>query len=111
MIVRLQKGGDTEPADFLPLRGYDPRTLASEIVDHRDEWNLSKFASPIGARPVLLLTADDGSETGSTLFQQVLKAAGNTHVEKIHTATDHSFSGRRVYLASTVLQWLSDNFH
>ncbi|MEO8725657.1 MAG: alpha/beta fold hydrolase [Acidobacteriaceae bacterium] len=95
------------PADFLPLQGIDAHSLALEIVEHRDSWDLIKFAPGIAARPVLLLTADDESDPGSARLEQALKNGGNTHVRKIYTVTDHSFSGRRIYLQSLVLNWLA----
>jgi uncharacterized protein len=107
LVARLESRRETEPADFLPLRGITPHTLALEIVDHRDDWDLVGFAPQIASRPVLLLTADDGSDPGSARFEQALKAAGNTHVERVHTATDHGFNGRRVYLESLILNWLA----
>lgn len=107
MIARVNKGAGTEPADFLPLHGYDPPALATEIVDHREAWDLDNFAPQIAPRPVLLLTADDGSESGSERFAKSLEAAGDTHVELIHAATDHGWSGRRIYLETLVLNWLA----
>jgi pimeloyl-ACP methyl ester carboxylesterase len=106
LLALAQVGSGMEPADFVPLHSYDPRKLASEIVEHREAWDLNGFVPAIGARPVLLLTADDGSEAGSARFEQALRAAGNTRVEKIHTATDHGFNTRRIYLESTILKWL-----
>jgi pimeloyl-ACP methyl ester carboxylesterase len=111
MIARVEKGEDTEPADFLPLRGYSPHALASEIVDHRGEWDLAHFTPAIGDRPVLLMTANDGSDAGSARFAEALKTGGNRQVEKIHTETDHGFSGMRLYLESTILRWLAEHFH
>ena len=107
LIERLERPNMVDPADFLPLRNYDPHTRAIEIADHRDAGDLNKFAPPIGARPILLLTANDGSESGSARFEQSLKAVGNTRVEKIHTATDHSFSDHRIELETMVLKWLT----
>lgn len=107
LIARTVKGNGTEPADFAPLRNNDDRKLAAEIVDHRDAWDLNHFASALGARPVLLLTANDGSDPGSARFEQALKAAGDTHVQRIHTATDHGFNPQRIYLESTILAWLA----
>lgn len=111
MIARVEKAGDTEAADFLPLRGYSPNALASEIVDHRNEWDLLHFVPAIGNRPVLLMTANDDSDAGSARFADALQAAGNRQVEKIHTETDHGFSGKRVYLETTIVQWLGSHFH
>lgn len=107
MVARLESHGETEPADFLPLKGMTPHTLAVEIADHRDDWDLASFARRIAPRPVLLLTANDGSDPGSARFEAALKAAGETNVERIHTATDHGFNGKRLYLETLVLNWLA----
>lgn len=107
LVARIEKKNETEPADFLPLHGFDPHTLAGEIADHREDWDLIHFAPGIASRPILLLTADDGSDPGSARLEQALKTAGNAHVQRIHTATDHSFSGRRIYLATMILKWLA----
>lgn len=107
MIARLEKDNATEPADFLPLQGTDPHALAVEIVDHRDAWDLSRLAPAIGQRPVLLLTADDGNTPGTVRLEQALKAAGDRHVELIHSATDHGFNGLRIHLETMVLDWLA----
>jgi uncharacterized protein len=107
LVERVAKEDGTEPADFLPLRGTDPQTLATEIVDHRDAWDLNRFAPKLASRPVLLLTAHDGSEAGSTRFEAALKAAGSTQVRRIYTETDHGFSEKRIQLQLLVLDWLA----
>ena len=106
-IGALESHGNTEPADFLPLHGYSPAVLASEIVDHREAWDLDLFAPKLASRPVLLLTANDGSEAGSRRLEQALHEAGDTRVQRVYTPTDHAFSDRRIYLQSLVLNWLS----
>jgi len=107
LVARFQKELEAEPADFLPLHGTDPRTLAMEIVDHRDAWDLAAFAPKLASRPILLLTADDGSDPGSARLETALKAAGNTRVRRIYTPTDHGFSWKRIRLASLILDWLA----
>jgi pimeloyl-ACP methyl ester carboxylesterase len=64
LMARAEKDDGTEPADFLPLHGYSRAELATEIVDHREALDLDNLAGKIAPRPVLLLTADDGSEAG-----------------------------------------------
>ena len=107
LAARIQSKNETEPADFLPLNGITPHTLAVEIVDHRDDWDLVAFVPRIASRPVLLLTGDDGSDPGSARLEQALKAAGNARVQRVHTQTDHGFNGRRIYLESVILDWLA----
>lgn len=106
MIERVENRGGTEAADYLPLHGTNPQMLATEIVDHREAWDLDGLASKIAPRPVLLLTADDGSTPGSIRFEQALQTAGDTRVERMHAGTDHSWSGRRIELETIVLNWL-----
>ncbi len=106
LVQRVEDRGGTEPADYLPLHGTDPHALAAEIVDHREAWDLDGLATKIAPRPVLLLTADDGSNPGSIRFEQALQTAGDTRVERMHAATDHSWSGRRIELETIVLNWL-----
>ena len=106
LLARAQKDNGMEPADFLPLRGYDPAALAAEIVDRREALDLDRLAPKIAPRPVLLLTSDDGSGQGSERFMRALQAAGDQKVELRHAATDHAWSGKRIYLETLALNWL-----
>lgn len=106
LIARAEKDDGTEPADFLPLRGYSRAELAAEIVDHREALDLDELAGKISPRPVLLLTADDGSQAGSERFMHALQSLGDKKVELLHVATDHGWSGKRIYLETLVLNWL-----
>lgn len=107
LMARVEKDDGTEPADFLPLHGYSRDQLAAEIVDHGEAWDLDNFGAKIATRPVLLLTADDGSEAGSARFLRALEAAGDKKVQLLHAATDHGWSGKRIYLETLVLNWLA----
>lgn len=107
LVAKVETEDGSDPDDFLPLHGTGAHSLAVEIVDHRDDWDLIKFAPGIGLRPVLLLTADDDSRPGSIRFQKALQAAGNTHVSETYTKTDHDFSGERIHLESMVVKWLA----
>lgn len=110
LIAHVEKENGNEPgreADFLPLHGFDERTLALEIVDHSKQLDLMSFAHGIGSRPVLMITSNDLSGPGSASFEQALRANGNTEVRIIHAATDHGFSGKRIYLQTIVLNWLT----
>jgi hypothetical protein len=39
-----------------------------------------------------------------------LQATGDKKVELLHAATDHGWSGKRIYLESLVLNWLEARF-
>src|SRR5215471_3376850 len=106
LIAVVEKANEVEPQDFLPLRGYDAHSYAVEIATHQQDWNLLVHVNGIGKRPVLLLTADDGSDPESVRLEKALHTAGNENVQRIYTATDHPFSDRRIYLATLVVDWL-----
>lgn len=103
----IEKESSEELADFVPLRNYSPEKLAREILTHTDAWDLINFVPTLATRPVLLLTSNDGSETGSTRLVEALKTAGNKQAQKIYTVTDHGFNDKRIYLETTVLNWLA----
>lgn len=95
------------PVDFLPLAGTSPKALGAEIFDHRDEWDFLKIAPALSRRPVLLVTADDGTGPNSAALLKALESAGNTRSQHIEVKTDHPFSDHRIALQSTLLRWLA----
>ena len=94
--------------DVAPLAGCTVESLVDEAYKHRSEWNFNDYASALATRPVLVLTSDDGLAPDDHAFAVALQKAGNTHVTETHFATDHSYSGQRIALATAVLNWLSN---
>jgi len=90
-----------------PLAGCTPKSLAEEAVAHADTWNIPKLAPELASRPVLDLTSDDGLAPSNDAFVAALKKAGSTHVTTQHFATDHSYSGQRIALQASILNWLA----
>jgi hypothetical protein len=91
---------------LLPLAGTSADALGGEIFDHRDEWIFGKLAPALGKRPVLLITASDGTGPTSETLLQTLKTSGNNRSQHIEIETDHPFSGRRLELEHDILTWL-----
>lgn len=98
---------DTGPADFYPLAGCTPRSLAAEIFAHRTAWNFAALAPALTRQHVLLITAEDGSDADSTAFLTQIRDMGNTQVSKQHITTDHPYSDRRIALETSILEWLA----
>jgi len=96
-----------DPADLLPLAGTTPAALGAELFDHRAEWDFITLAPAIGKRPILLITADDGTGPNSEALLQVLKQDGNTQSEHIAIKTDHPFSDHRIALETDIINWLN----
>ena len=93
--------------DILPLAGCTAESLADEMLSHRKQWDFVDYASLFGARPLLLITSDDGLAPGAVHLAAAVRRRGNTHVTESHFATDHSYSDRRIALQAAVLNWLA----
>src|SRR5580704_5819264 len=104
-----QSASRIDPADLLPLAGSSANALGGEVFDHRDEWDFLKLAPALAKRPVLLITANDGTGPNSEALLQALKEHGNTESRHIEMKTDHPFSDHRIALEDTILTWLEQS--
>jgi uncharacterized protein len=101
-----QYAGRTDPADLLPLAGTSASVLGGEVFDHREEWDFLKLAPTLDKRPVLLITANDGTGPNSAALLEALKGLSNTQSRHIEMKTDHPFSDHRIALENAILTWL-----
>lgn len=92
-------------ANVIPLN-TTPEALMDEMVANAAKWDFVDFAPALKSRPALILTADDGLTPDNQRLAAALKAAGDTDVTEEHMATDHSYSDKRIALASTIVRWL-----
>jgi pimeloyl-ACP methyl ester carboxylesterase len=92
-------------ANVIPLN-TTPEALMDEMVANAAKWDFVDFAPQLKSRPALILTADDGLTPDNQRLAAALKAAGDTDVTEDHMATDHSYSDKRIALASAVVRWL-----
>lgn len=95
------------PVEFLALAGTSPQALGREVFDHRAEWSFQHLAPELGKRPVLLVTAHDGSGPASEALLQALRSAGNTRSQHLEFPTDHPYSDHRIALERAILDWLA----
>lgn len=101
-----QFAGRADPADLLPLAGTSANALGGEVFDHRNEWDFLKLAPALGKRPVLLITANDGTAPNSEALFKALKQAGSANSAHVEFKTDHPFSDHRIALETAILNWL-----
>jgi uncharacterized protein len=94
--------------DMESLNGVTAQSMADEVTAHARDFQLDSIAKGLSAIPLLVLSADDGLAPGTDALVSAVRAMGNQHVISIHQATDHSWSDHRIYLESTILQWLTD---
>ena len=92
--------------NLAPIAGTDGAKLAHEEFTHRAELDMLHLAPAIAPRPVMVVTADDGSDQFATPFVAALRAAGDQHISTSHFETDHAYSPKRLELATAVLAFL-----
>jgi pimeloyl-ACP methyl ester carboxylesterase len=92
--------------DVIPLAGTTAQALMDEAMAKAKGWEFADWAPSLGKRPVLLITADDGSQADSHRLALALIKAGNSAVTEVHMATDHPYSDHRIALESAILGWL-----
>jgi len=93
--------------DILPLAGCTGESLAQDLIDHGKQWSWLGYTELFGSRPLLLVTSDDGLAASADALGKAVKQQGSMHVTEVHYATDHSYSGNRIALQATVLNWLA----
>ncbi len=92
--------------NLAPIAGTTAAILAHEAHTHRAELDMQNLVSAIAPRPVMIVTANDGSDQFATPFEAALREAGDTQTKSLHFETDHSYSGNRHDLADAVIAFL-----
>ena len=88
------------------LAGTSPEQMADELTSGAAVLDLLNTASGLAAKPLLVLSSDDGLAPQTDLLIAAVRKAGGTKVTAVHAATDHSWSDHRVYLEARVIRWL-----
>jgi hypothetical protein len=88
-----------------PLAGCTPESLAKDAIANADAWNIPHLAPALASRPLLIITSDDGLAPSNAAFVAALPKSAN--LTTLHLTTDHSYSGQRIALATSVLNWLA----
>lgn len=93
------------------LAGTTPEAMADEAIANRAEYNFLRQAPGLVAKPVLILSSDDGFAPHTDDLAAALRASGARHLATRHVATDHSWSDRRILLQSLLIEWLNTLKH
>jgi uncharacterized protein len=83
-----------------------PEAMADELIAKGDAYDFVQTAPRLTGTRLLMLTSDDGGGPAADALVAAIKAKGGKRVTTVHAATDHSWSGARVRLASDVIGWL-----
>ncbi|WP_293375579.1 alpha/beta hydrolase [Phenylobacterium sp.] len=92
--------------DMESLAGVTAQSMADEVqaIGPRTAWTPA-VAKGLSAKPVLILTSDDGLAPNAEKLAAAIRTDGGK-VALHHEATDHSWSGKRIALEAQVIAWL-----
>ena len=93
--------------DMESLAGVTAENMADEVAANAKAFSLDGAAAGLVPTPLLVLSADDGLAPGTDKLVKDIEAAGGTKVTTLHAATDHSWSDHRIYLETTIINWLA----
>lgn len=99
-VTRLRENG------MEALAGTTPEIMADEIIANRDAFDFAKAAPRLVDTSLFVLTSDDGLAFMSDELTGNVKALKGTKLKTLHVATDHSWSDKRIRLASEIIDWL-----
>ena len=100
-----QKVVDLMKENMESLNGT-PEGIADDAIATVRARTFTSASSGLAKLPLLVLTSNDGLAPNAEALAQAVKAAGNQHVTVIHAATDHGWSDQRIFLETTILDWL-----
>jgi pimeloyl-ACP methyl ester carboxylesterase len=96
-----------EAENMAPLAGTTALSLANEVSANAAQWNFASLAPKLAARPLLILTSDDGWAAANDALAAAVEGLGSQKVKAIHIATDHAYSDHRIALQQAVLDFLA----
>jgi pimeloyl-ACP methyl ester carboxylesterase len=93
--------------DMESLAGVTPASMADEVIANAKAFGFANDVPGLSQTPLLVLSADDGLAPSTNSLAKAVEAEGNQHVTAIHAATDHGWSDHRIFLESTIINWLA----
>jgi pimeloyl-ACP methyl ester carboxylesterase len=93
--------------DMESLAGVTPASMADEVIANAKTFGFANDVPGLSQTPLLVLSADDGLAPSTNSLVKAVEAEGNQHVTAIHAATDHGWSDHRIFLESTIINWLA----
>lgn len=89
------------------LAGVTAESMANEDAQNAKGFAFANALPGLKDVPMLVLSANDGLAPETDALVQAIQAEGNHNVKAVHAATDHGWSDHRIFLESTIIEWLS----
>jgi pimeloyl-ACP methyl ester carboxylesterase len=93
--------------DLESLAGVTAESMADDLIAGASEWGFDRAAAGLSRMPLLVLSSNDGLAGQTDSLVARVRRSGNTRVTATHVATDHSWSDRRIALATAIIRWLA----
>lgn len=90
------------------LAGCTPESLAAELAQNAKAFQFANAVEGLKSVPLLVLSANDGLSPHTDALVQALEAKGDKNIKAIHAATDHGWSDHRIFLETSILEWLAN---
>ena len=89
------------------LSGVTADSMADEAITHAKEFGFSNTVDGLAQVPLLVLSANDGLAPSTNALVDEITLKGSKKVTSIHIGTDHGWSDHRIFLESTIINWLA----
>ena len=88
------------------LAGVTAESMADDVAKAK-AFGFGQDVDGLSRIPLLVLSADDGLAPGTDALVKDVEGKGSKNVTAIHAETDHGWSDRRIFLETTVINWLA----
>ena len=88
------------------LAGVTAESMADDAITHAKEFSFSNTVDGLAQVPLLVLSANDGLAPSTDALVDEITLKGSKQVTAIHVATDHGWSDHRIFLETTIINWL-----
>ena len=89
------------------LSGVTPQIMADELTSNARDFGFANTIAGLTVMPLLVLSAEDGLAPQTDSLVKAIRSNRGQNVTAIHMTTDHSWSDHRIFLESTIIDWLA----
>ncbi|MGA7246093.1 MAG: hypothetical protein WBX19_23110, partial [Terracidiphilus sp.] len=89
------------------LAGVTAESMANEDAQNSKAFGFANATPGLKDVHLLVLSANDGLAPQTDALIKAIQAEGGHNIKSVHAATDHSWSDRRIFLESEIIDWLS----
>ncbi len=96
-----------EMADNMESLATTPEAMANEVAQNSKVFAFANAIEGLKDVPLLVLSANDGLAPNTDALIHAIQAKGGQKIKAVHADTDHGWSDHRIFLETTIIDWLS----